>query len=358
MAIEAVYFDGETARDNTVTVSLETSGLHFSGEGVPSQTWSLPGLTAIDRPQMGHSLRLSHDSQAGARLSIRNDEFTRELLTAAPHLKGGFHPQRALRLFLWIAGGLSILAGLIYLTLNFAPQRLAVLLPDAWSKRVGEQMEASLVRSAKVCQTPGGVKAIAAMLAKLAEGNPDMPPLRVRIYDIPIKNAFALPGGYIVLTRGLLREASEPDEVAGVLAHEVGHVAHHHPEAQMVRIAGMQVLISVATGTSGGTNTSSLAGLAAILKSSRDAEREADAYAVATLSAARIDPLGLKHFFEKILNEEGKFSGGAFSNLGTVFSTHPVTTERIDQIKPLPAGVPLRPALSDEQWKDLKAICG
>jgi len=232
------------------------------------------------------------------------------------------------------------------------------LLPDAWSKRVGEQMEASLVRNAKVCQTPGGTKAIATMLARLAEGNPDMPPFRVRIYDIPIMNAFALPGGHIVLTRGLLREASEPDEVAGVLAHEIGHVAHHHPEAQMIRIAGMQVLISVATGTSGGTNASSLAGLAAILKSTRDAEREADAYAVATLSATRIDPMALKRFFEKILKEEGKSLGGAFANLGTIFSTHPVTTERIDQIKPLPADAPLSSPLSDEQWKDLKAICG
>jgi Zn-dependent protease with chaperone function len=358
MAIEAVYFDGETARDNKVVVSLEPSGLQFSGDGVPAQTWTLSGLTAIDPPHMGHPLRLSHDSHAGARLSLRNDEFTQQLLNAAPHLKGGFHPQRALRLFLWIGGGLTILAGLIYLTLNFAPQRLAVLLPDAWSKRVGEQMEASLVQRAKVCQTPDGDRAIAAMLANLTEGSPDMPPLRVRIYDIPIMNAFALPGGYIVLTRGLLREATEPGEVAGVLAHEIGHVAHHHPEAQMIRIAGMQVLISVATGTSGGNNASSLAGLAAILKSSRDAEREADAYAAGMLSAARFDPMGLKHFFEKILKEEGKSSGSAFSNLGTVFSTHPVTTERIAQIKPLPAGVVLRSPLSDAQWKDLKAICG
>ena len=124
----------------------------------------------------------------------------------------------------------------------------------------------------------------------------------------------------------------------------------------MIRIAGMQVLISVATGTSGGNNASSLAGLAAILKSSRDAEREA--YAVAMLSAARVDPMALKHFFEKILKEEGKSSGSAFSNLGTVFSTHPFTTERIERIKPLPADVALRSPLSDEQWKDLKAICG
>ncbi len=358
MAIEAVFFDGETARDNKVIVSLETSGLHFSGDGVAAQTWTLSGLTAIDPPHMGHPLRLSHGSQTGARLSFRNDEFTQQLLIAAPHLKGGFHPKRALHLFLWVGGGLGILAGLIYLTLNFAPQRLAVLLPDEWSKRVGGQMEASLVQKAKVCQTPDGDRAIMAMLANLADGNPDIPPLRVRVYDIPIMNAFALPGGFIVLTRGLLSEATGPGEVAGVLAHEVGHVAHHHPEAQMIRIAGMQVLISVATGTSGGNNASSLAGLAAILKSSRDAEREADAYAVALLSAARIDPMGLKQFFDKILKDEGKTSGSAFSNLGTVFSTHPITAERIERIKPLPADVPPRSPLSDAQWNDLKGICG
>jgi beta-barrel assembly-enhancing protease len=358
MAVEAAYFDGETARDYKVLVSLEASGLRISGESVPAQTWGLPGLTAIDPPHMGHPLRLSHESQTGARLSFRDDAFTQQLLIAAPHLKGGFHPKRALRMFLWIGGGLSLLAGLIYLTLNFAPQRLAVLLPDAWSKRVGEQMEASLVQNARACQTPDGDRAIAAMLAILAEGNPDMPPLRVRIYDIPIINAFAMPGGHVVLTRGLLKEASEPGEVAGVLAHEIGHVAHHHPEAQMIRIAGMQVLISVATGTSGGNNASSLAGLAAILKSSRDAEREADAYSAAMLSAARIDPMGLKTFFEKILKDEGKSTGGAFSNLGTVFSTHPITAERIERIKPLPADVPPRSPLSDAQWHDMKGICG
>ena len=358
MAVEAIYFDGETARDNRVLVSLEASGLNFAGEGVPSQHWSLSGLTAIEPAHSSQPLRLSHGSHAGARLNLRNDDFIGQLLIAAPHLAGGFNSGHVKRLFLWIGGGLAILAGLVYLTLNFAPQRLAVLLPNAWSKRVGDQMEASLVAGARNCQTAAGEKAIGALLAMLAEGNPDMPPLRVRVYDIPIVNAFALPGGNIVLTRGLLNTAAEPNEVAGVLAHEIGHVAHHHPEAQMVRVAGMQVLLSVATGTSGGNNASSLAGLAAILKSSRDAEREADAYAVATLRAAHVDPLGLKHFFEKILADEGKSTGGALTRLGTVFSTHPVTTERIDLMKPLPANEPLKAPLTEGQWQDLKAICG
>jgi beta-barrel assembly-enhancing protease len=358
MTIEGIYFDGETARDNKVRITLEPHGLKITGDTVSAQTWGLSGLRAIDLPHTGQPLRLGHYRQPGARLIISDPGFTEQLLAQTPHLKGGFNPKHALRLFLWIGGGLSILAGLIYLTLSFAPQKLAVLLPDEWSRRVGDQMEASLVQGAKICQTSAGNKAMAAILANLAEGNPDIPPLRIRIYDIPIVNAFALPGGHIVLTRGLLKSAATSVEVAGVLAHEIGHVAYHHPEAQLVRIAGVQVLLSVATGTAGGTNTSSLAGLAAILKSSRDAEREADSYAVEILSAARVDPLGLKHFFEKIMAEEGKFSGGTLSRLGTAFSTHPVTSERIELIQPLPAGTPLKPPISGDQWRDLKAICG
>jgi beta-barrel assembly-enhancing protease len=358
VAVEAIYFDGETARDNRVSADLGVHGIIFSGEGVKSQTWSLGGLTAIDPPHIGYSLRLAHESHPGARLIVPDGGFSAELLSLAPYLKGGFNSKRALRLFYWIGGGLVIFASLIYFTLNFAPQRIAILLPDTWSARVGEQMEASLVDKAKVCHTHGGDGAIAVMLGNLAEGNPDMPPLQVRVYDIPVMNAFTLPGGHIVMTRGLIERASAPEEVAGVLAHEIGHAAHHHPEAQLVRVAGLQVLLSVATGTSGGTSTSSIAGLAAILRSSRDAEREADAYAVAMMSGARIDPMGLKHFFEKVLAEEGKSSGGALSKLGTVFSTHPGTAERIDLIKPLPDGVQPEPPVSDAQWKDLKAICG
>ena len=358
MAADAIYFDGETARDNKVSANADARGIIFSGEGVAIQSWSLGGLTAIDLPRVGQYLRLSHESHPGARLIIPDNAFSAQLVSLAPHLKGGFNSTRTLRLFFWIGGGLIVFASLIYLTLNFAPQKIAFLLPDAWSERVGEQMEASLVDNAKACHTPAGDSAVAAMLGNLAEGNPDMPPLRVRIYDIPVMNAFTLPGGHIVMTRALVEKATAPEEVAGVLAHEIGHAAHHHPEAQLVRVAGLQVLLSVATGTSGGTNAGSIAGLAAILRSSRDAEREADAYAMAMLNAARIDPLGLKHFFEKVLAEEGKSSGGALSKLGTLFSTHPGTDERIGLIKPLPEGVQLKPPISGAQWKDLKAICG
>ncbi len=358
MPVDAIYFDGQVARDRPVSVNLDSQGLTFSGDGLPPRAWRMAGLFAVDPPVKGHTLRLAHDSQPGARLVVHDEDFMAELLAIAPHLKGGFNPKRAMKFSLWIGLSLAAFAGVMYFTLNYAPQKIAVLLPEEWRERAGEQMEKALAQGAKFCTTPAGDAALSAMLASLAEGDPDMPPIKVRVYDIGLMNAFTLPGGHIVLTRGLINETSGQDEVAGVLAHEIGHAAHRHPEAQLVRIMGVEILLSVATGTSGGGNTGSLASLAAVLRSSRDAERQADTYAVDMMVAAKIDPTGLKRFFEKVLKEEGKPVNTTLSRLGSVFSTHPGTAERIGLIKPAPTSIPLKPAISDSQWTDLRKICG
>jgi beta-barrel assembly-enhancing protease len=358
MAIEARFFDGETARDYRVNASLDAGGIAFAGDGVLATVWDLPGLKAVDVPHAGHLLRLAHEGHPGARLSIQSDHFQTQLLDLAPQLKGGFNSRRTMRAAMWIGGGLAVLAGLAYFTLNFAPQRFATLLPDQWTQRIGTQMEASLADNAKRCHTPAGDAALAIMVEHLAEGDPDMPPIQIHVYNIPVMNAFTLPGGHIVMTRALIEKADSPEEVAGVLAHEMGHATHHDSEAQLVRITGLQILLSVATGTSGGTNATSVAGLAAIMRSSREAERAADAYAVKTMTASNIDPIALGNFFRKMLADEGKSSGGTLSKFGDIFSTHPGTEERIGEIKPLPQGAVVEPVLSAAQWKDLQAICG
>jgi hypothetical protein len=85
MEIEAVYFDGETARNNKVAARLEPSGLVFSGEAVPVQRWGLSGLTAIDPPGAGQPLRLAHRRWPGVRLIISDQGFIEQLLMEAPH---------------------------------------------------------------------------------------------------------------------------------------------------------------------------------------------------------------------------------------------------------------------------------
>jgi beta-barrel assembly-enhancing protease len=264
----------------------------------------------------------------------------------------------ATRAGLWLAGGVAALAGVAYFTINFAPQQFARFLPDTWTQKMGDQLEVELVRSARSCATRAGDAALSALVARLTQGDPDLPPLRIRVYDIPVMNAWTLPGGRIVVTRGLIAKADNPNEIAGVLAHEMGHATHHDPEAQLVRVTGAQILLGVLSAVAGNSNATSMLGVAAIMQTSQDAERAADAYAVATLTAAKINPLGLKTFFEKVLAEEGRAPGGTFGKLNSLFSTHPGTADRIKLITPWPDETTQKPVLTDAQWQDLKHVCG
>ncbi len=120
---------------------------------------------------------------------------------------------------------------------------------------------------------------------------------------------------------------------------------------------GIELLLRIASG--GGDTISGLAGLLAILRYSRDAEREADSFAQTAMINAAIDPMGLKRFFEALKKLEGDkgSTGGLFGTVSDMMSTHPVTDERIEAIKPLPEGTIARPALSDADWASLRKIC-
>jgi hypothetical protein len=354
----AVFFDGQTATDRPVTVRLDAGGVSFSGDGVALTRWPYSAVTPVDPFIAGRPLRLASSLAPGARLVIADDAFNAELIAQARHLRGGANVGRLARLMAWIFGGLALVALATYITMQFAPKPIAFMLPDKWRHRVGEQIEASMTEGAKLCANPRGMQAMSAMMARITEGNPDLPPVQIRAYDIPIMNAFAMPGERIVMTAELIRRAGRPEEVAGVLAHELGHVVNRHSEAQLVRVTGMQILFAIVTGGGGGDTISQMAGLAAILSYSRAAEEEADNYAIAAMTASAIDPDGLKTFFEKVLAEEKSGGGKTFGQVGQIFATHPGTEERISHIPPLPEGVVARPVMSEEKWKDLKGICG
>lgn len=359
MAVDAKYFDGQSAKDKSVSVQEDGTHLTFSGDDTPTTVWTISGLHAVDPPSRGQPYRLTHDDRPGTRLIIRDENFVASLVARSSHLKGGYSRRDISHIFGWIVGGLAVVAALGYIAVALLPERVAQVMPESWRNRIGKQMETSLVDNARACHSPAGDAALGAMIGALAEGSPDLPPISVHIYDIPILNAFAVSGGNIILTRELVETANAPDEVAGVLAHEIGHVFHRHPEAQLVRMEGVQILASVFTGSNGGDTLTSLAGVAALLRYSRKAEIEADAYAREALTKASIDPIGMKHFFEMLLKREGesKKQSDTFTALGNMFSTHPGTEDRIKEIMPLPVGVAAKPSLTGEQWKALKSIC-
>ena len=159
------------------------------------------------------------------------------------------------------------------------------------------------------------------------------------VLDTDEVNAFAAPGGYVYVTRGLLKMCENDDELAGVVAHEMGHVDNKHSVRQAEK-AGMMTILVAGLGLNKKTQKAApfaaIAAYFANLKFSRNDEFEADAAAVKYTNAAGYNPNGLISFFNKINKDTGA------SKVTKYFSTHPPTTDRINAVKKLIAKLPAK----------------
>ena len=150
-------------------------------------------------------------------------------------------------------------------------------------------------------------------------------------------NAFAVPGGWIYVNRGLIERAQNMSQLAGVLAHEIGHVTRRHSVEQMQQAQGANIGVTLActlTGVCGGAGTQAainVGGSALFAKFSRSDEAEADAEAVATTIRAGISPTGIPGMF-RILLAERQSNPGALEKF---FLTHPLAEDRITSTEAL-----------------------
>lgn len=155
------------------------------------------------------------------------------------------------------------------------------------------------------------------------------------IVDSKEVNAFAVPGGFIYINRGLIERAQNMSQLAGVLGHEIGHVTQRHSVEQMQKAQGANigvVLGCTLLGACGSTAVQtgiSVVGSGIFAKFSRDHERESDEEAVKTLVRAGIDPTGIPEMFE-ILLAERRSRPDAVSAL---FSTHPLEEDRVEDAR-------------------------
>ena len=183
--------------------------------------------------------------------------------------------------------------------------------------------------------------------------------VRVTVADWAFANAFAGPGGEIVLTRGLIEGAAGPDEVAGVLAHEMGHVAHHHPMRALLRHYGISLLLGSVGGRGG-----ELADVGLVLSATRAAEGEADGYALAALTGAGVSADGLAGFFQRQLDTRAVADSKPADDLGLVLAqmdnwarTHPPDAERLAMIRASAPPSGARPALTPADLTALQKAC-
>jgi Zn-dependent protease with chaperone function len=163
-------------------------------------------------------------------------------------------------------------------------------------------------------------------------------------------NAFALPGGHVYVFEGLLAKSQTPDELAGVIAHEIGHVVHRDGTRAVLQSAGLSFLFGMLLGDFVGGGAVVIAAKTVLSSSySRRAEAAADAYSVQLMQKVAGDPKALAVILSRIAaaNEEGF----------ELLRDHPDTKDRIAAINKATVEDPPRPLLTGTEWKALKAIC-
>jgi predicted Zn-dependent protease len=352
--------DGKSALASPVDVELCERGVAirpFGGGGGEPLVWPYGALeTATPLGKGATDALISYRHQPGATLFVHGADFAAGLARFAPHLTTRAQRMAHATPWLWAAAAVALIAAGVW-ALQLSPSTaLARLIPDKTRVALGKQVVRSMAGERKVCEAAAGKAALGRLVARLSEAAGGAKPFKVVVVDWGMLNAFAAPGEQIVLTRGLVNKAASPDEVAGVLAHEMGHGLELHPEAGLVRAIGMSAAADLVMGGGAGT-IGNIGVLLAQLSYTRAAEREADAHAFRILKAAAIAPKGIADFFRRVQKiEGGGDSGKGFSGIDA-FRTHPQTEERARQAENQPP-YPATPALNAADWQALREICG
>ena len=342
-----------------VEARIGEDGLQIDGEdGMPRATWRLDEVRLVDGPDASGAIRLGRRG-GDARLSVADGDALRALELHCAHLHKSIGEETPWRVIaIWSGAALAALAFLILGVIPYLADHAAQWVSPRLEAQLGDQL-ADFVMSFTVakenkdraeCTNPKGRAALAAVIAPLEARLALRNKLRVRVINSKIVNAIALPGDEVLLFKGLIDFAKGPNEVAGVLAHEMGHLQLEHPTRLVIRESGTAFLVGLVMGDIFGGSAISIAGTGLMVTAfSRDAESAADAEAVTLMRQAGLDVAPFGAFFQR-LDEKGD---GEISI--PFLRTHPPSDQRAKLIEAAPAGG--RQALTPAAWQDLRAIC-
>jgi len=357
-AVTGTYYDGSSARRYEVQVSLSPMGVQFGAAPAGHHLWRFQHLYLPERLP-GGGVRLTSTEAPAAQLIVEVPGFHDELVRLTPRLGSRLERWRRHRLEIGVVIASVLLVVAFLVAIPYLSRPLARIAPEKWVQKLGDMAERQIVGQRRLCTTPEGTVALKAMLAAFHVEERYRHPVGVAVVDWRVVNAFAAPGGRVYLMRGLIDKAETPDEVAGVLAHELGHVLEHHPTANAIRQVGTMAVLDLVLGDGGSVMNALGQGgaLLALLSYTRQDEAAADRVALELLRRAGVDAGGFADFFDRLKrDEEAKGGSSEFAGL-ELLRTHPNTVERQARARDA-AGQGRRPALSAEQWQALKRICG
>lgn len=360
----AVYFDGVCSARNKVLVEAGPAGLRIlAADGRLLAAWPYAQLRRMSAP--AGVLRLARGGETLlARLEIRDAALIAAIEDRADTLDRGGAAERKLRrkiVALSLAAGASLIATAIFglpalagRIIPFVPLAVERKLGDAVNREIRAALDTQHLGVAFSCgrgpEEMQGRAALDKLVRKLAAAAALPVALHVDVVHRSEPNAMALPGGLIYVDEGLLKKAQAPDEVAGVIAHEIGHVVHRDGTRIVLQTAGLSFLFGMMLGDFVGGGAVVIAART-VLKSSysRRAEAAADNYSVALMAKAGGDPHALAAILGRIASDK--------EHGLKILLDHPETKARIAAIEAVPVYGTPQPLLDAGDWAALKQIC-
>lgn len=369
-AVAATFFDGQSARRQEVLIipaadrqSLEIRPVAGGG----TILWPLDRLRALHDQSDSGRLTLALMAESGdesprdpARLVVTDPKAVAWMLRTRPGLlRHDLRPGTFRKVALWAGGAITAMGLMLFVILPALSDYLARHLPVetevAFGAAVMKQLQWLVSNGEAVdldCSEAEGLAALDRMRDRLTGGRDLGYDLDLHVYDSGMVNAFAAPGGQIVIFRGLIDAAESADEVAGVLAHEIGHVVARDPTRLALRAAGSAGILSMLVGDVTGGTVVSLAG-EQILNSAytREAEAGADLFAFGLLNDAGVSSEPMARFFDRI--------AGAGPGMPEIMASHPASGGRASAARANAAAkTATTPILDEADWQALRGVCG
>jgi Zn-dependent protease with chaperone function len=337
------YAPQTQAKVNSGTLTVLSDGVRF-GSATVTGTMPMGGLVVRRGGHNGEQIFFEHPQMPGWSIyssdpALSRDPLLRVQPEIAKQLKGAERSRKstpapmkiALFLLALFFGGLVLL----WSQKDRIAEFIANKIPIEWESKFGDMVFASFDGEGKMLTNSvwdGPVSNITARLLPVVEKSGYE--FKFHIMSDTNVNAFAIPGGHVVILTGLLESAETPEEVAGVLAHELAHVTRRHSLRNIIKSAGLIITLQALIGDASG-----LFGLATEAsryllqqKFSRDFEREADETGWSYLVEANIDPRGMTRFFEKMREMVAKSGMASMEGSLSLVNTHPTSQERIGRL--------------------------
>lgn len=340
------FFDGK--KPVSVPVSWEIRDekliIYVENTGTRLPSWSLEHLMQ-DLDQNTAYVLINKDT--GERLEIESGHESLPVnLTKSKPVE--FRP----KLFGIILVGIVLLFFGFWKGLPYSSKFLASFISEAHEQKISSSLKMDSIEGIEICKPgPESEAALKKMVARLypLNKNESITDIRVEIVKGNVENAFTFPGGRIVIFNKLIENSGSPEELAGILAHEIGHVKERHILQKIINVLSFTALFQFIGGdfsSAFALDPSTILSLGS-LTFDRGMEREADKHAFDRLKKAKVSTQGLASFFKRTSQLSGKLA---------LLTTHPGSEERtrLFQEKDDPK---VFPVLSQKEWLDLKNYC-